>query len=83
MNGADGGLAADPATLASVLSQEVIIISPVRANSCERLGFVSDRRRLNVALTRAMRAVVVVGHRETLSTSPLWRSWIEQATHAL
>ncbi|EFN58210.1 hypothetical protein CHLNCDRAFT_142077 [Chlorella variabilis] len=63
--------------------KEVIIISPVRANSCERLGFVSDRRRLNVALTRAMRAVVVVGHRETLSTSPLWRSWIEQATHAL
>ena len=62
-----------------LLPQGVIIISTVRANRGGRLGFVSDRRRLNVAVTRAIRALVVVGHRDTLCTDELWRGWIAQA----
>ena len=41
------------------------------------MGFVADRRRLNVALTRARRAIVVVGDDQTLSSSPHWRSYLE------
>ena len=41
------------------------------------MGFVADRRRLNVALTRARRAIVVVGDDQTLRSSPHWRSYLE------
>ena len=45
---------------------EVIVLSLVRSNSECRLGHVDDGRRLNVALTRAKRALVVIGDKETL-----------------
>ena len=41
------------------------------------MGFVADRRRLNVALTRARRAIVVVGDDQTLRSSTHWRSYLE------
>ena len=37
----------------------------------------TDERRLNVALTRARRALLVVGCRATLSADPVWQSFIE------
>ena len=61
--------------------QGIVIVSCVRANGCGRLGFLSDQRRLNVVLTRAIRALVVVGHKDTLCSSSLWAQWISQATH--
>ena len=42
-------------------------------------GYSDDPRRLNVLLTRAKIGLVVVGHRQTLETSSLWQSWLEQA----
>lgn len=47
--------------------KEVIIFSTVRNNSYGQIGFLADRRRMNVALTRAKRALFVLGSMTTLS----------------
>lgn len=49
--------------------QEVIICSFVRSNDDGELGFVSDPRRLVVAVTRAKRLLVCIGDAGTLSSS--------------
>ena len=45
---------------------EVIVLSFVRSNSGVRLGHVDDGRRLNVALTRARRGLIIIGDKDTL-----------------
>ncbi len=66
--------------------KEVIIISLVRSNIAKEIGFVKDRRRLNVAMTRAKRKLIMVGNRETLEPndpfSMLFR-WLETERGAL
>ena len=56
--------------------KEVILFSAVRANGRGDIGFLSDERRLNVGLTRARRALLVVGCRRTLSNDPTWGAFI-------
>ncbi len=53
--------------------KEVIFLSLVRSNPAGELGFLKDQRRLNVALTRARRKLVIVGDRHTLQHDPLYR----------
>ena len=43
------------------------------------LGFVNDVRRMNVALTRAKRALWVLGHADSLRQSPQWADFLQDA----
>jgi len=56
--------------------KEVILFSCVRSNSNGDIGFLKDYRRVNVALTRARRGLLVFGNAKTLATDPIWRSWL-------
>jgi len=51
---------------------DIIIFSTVRSNAEGDIGFLSDRRRLNVMWTRARLALIIVGDRRTLTTDHLW-----------
>ncbi len=57
--------------------KEVIVFSTVRANEAGEVGFLSDRRRLNVALTRAKRGLIIIGNPNTLRHDKTWESWID------
>ncbi len=57
--------------------KEVIIFSCVRSNSDGTVGFLSDERRLNVALTRAKRGLIVIGDPDTLRNDQTWASWLD------
>ncbi|KAG2386643.1 hypothetical protein C9374_002387 [Naegleria lovaniensis] len=56
--------------------KQIVILSTVRANDRNSLGFCVDQRRLNVAITRAQYSLVVVGNGENLCSNDIWRSFI-------
>lgn len=57
--------------------KEAVVISLVRANPEGQIGFLGDVRRMNVALTRARRKLLVVGDSATLSHHPFYCRLIE------
>ena len=60
--------------------KDVIVLSAVRANEAGEMGFLTDRRRLNVAITRARRGLIVLGHPRTLRNDSSWASWCDWAS---
>ena len=60
--------------------KDVIVLSTVRANETGELGFLTDRRRLNVAITRARRGLILIGHPRTLRNDSNWESWCDWAS---
>jgi hypothetical protein len=62
--------------------KDFIIISCVRANDFGSIGFLSDTRRMNVALTRARFGLWVVGNACTLQNNADWNCLIEHAAAA-
>lgn len=56
---------------------DVIYISLVRSNPTSEIGFLSDIRRMNVALTRAKKKLVVIMDTATIGNHPFYKSFIE------
>lgn len=57
---------------------DVIILSCVRASAgASGVGFVADMRRMNVSITRAKRALWILGSAATLQRSPVWAALLE------
>ncbi|XP_067642224.1 regulator of nonsense transcripts 1 homolog isoform X1 [Eurosta solidaginis] len=52
--------------------KDIIIMSCVRSNERQGIGFLNDPRRLNVALTRSKYGTIIVGNPKVLSKQPLW-----------
>jgi predicted DNA helicase len=59
--------------------KEIIILSLVRNNDSGNIGFLSDYRRLNVAITRARRKLMIVGHKPTMNQNEIYRKLLESA----
>ncbi|MCB0225383.1 MAG: AAA family ATPase [Anaerolineae bacterium] len=56
--------------------KEAVIISLVRSNQTGDIGFLADTRRMNVALTRARRKLLVIGDSATISVHPFYERLI-------
>ncbi len=54
--------------------KDIIIMSCVRSNEHQGIGFLNDPRRLNVALTRAKYGIIIVGNPKVLSKHQLWNN---------
>jgi len=57
--------------------KEIIIVSLVRANEAEEIGFLNDLRRLNVAITRPKRKLIIIGDLKTLSVNETYKRLAE------
>ena len=57
--------------------KDIIVFSCVRSSKEKNLGFVSDYRRMNVAITRAKHCLFVVGNAETLQVDKNWKALID------
>ena len=61
--------------------KEIIIISTVRSNDNGELGFLNDLRRLNVAITRAKRKLIIVGNQDTLKYNRTYEKLIKSSLY--
>ena len=59
--------------------RDIVYISMTRSNSENNIGFLSDIRRMNVAMTRARKKLVVIGDSATLSQLPFYADFITYA----
>ncbi|PHI19708.1 AAA family ATPase [Lewinellaceae bacterium SD302] len=57
--------------------RELVYISLVRSNEKGEIGFLKDYRRMNVALTRARKQLVVIGDSATIATDKFYAGFID------
>lgn len=62
--------------------RDIILISLVRSNEHGQIGFLSDLRRMNVAMTRARMKLIIFGNSQTLSHSPFYKQLLEYIENA-
>ncbi|MFM2376739.1 MAG: hypothetical protein RLZZ165_1836 [Bacteroidota bacterium] len=57
--------------------RDIIYISMVRSNAEGGIGFLGDTRRMNVAMTRARKKLVLAGDSGTLARHPFFRGFLD------
>ena len=57
--------------------KEVIILTLVRSNNRNEIGFLEDLRRLNVSLTRAKKKLIIIGDSETITTHQTFANLVD------
>ncbi|MBP6638814.1 MAG: AAA family ATPase [Bacteroidia bacterium] len=57
--------------------RDIIYISMVRSNNEGGIGFLGDTRRMNVAMTRARKKLVLIGDSGTLALHPFYRDFLD------
>ncbi|XP_068143421.1 probable helicase senataxin isoform X2 [Drosophila tropicalis] len=58
------------------MEQDIIVISNARTRGC---GFLTNYQRLNVALTRAKRCLIICGNFDDLQSVDMWRALLNDA----
>lgn len=59
--------------------RDIIYISLVRSNATGQIGFLKDYRRMNVAMTRARRKLVIIGDSATIGQDGFYADFLEHA----
>jgi ATP-dependent RNA/DNA helicase IGHMBP2 len=59
--------------------RDIVYIGMTRSNDDNRIGFLAEVRRMNVAMTRARKKLVVIGDSSTLSQSSFYAGFIAYA----
>ncbi|HVS98459.1 MAG TPA: AAA domain-containing protein [Puia sp.] len=59
--------------------RDIVYIGLTRSNADNRIGFLAEVRRMNVAMTRARKKLVVIGDSATLSRFPFYAGFIDYA----
>lgn len=57
--------------------KDVIYISLTRSNAEQQIGFLADIRRMNVAMTRARKKLVVIGDSSTIGQHPFYKGFLD------
>ena len=57
----------------------IVLFSAVRASGSSGIGFLSDVRRMNVALTRAKHYLIVMARCESVRVNPYWKDLVDHA----
>jgi predicted DNA helicase len=57
--------------------KEAVVMSLVRSNPSGEIGFLSDVRRMNVAMTRARRKLIVIGDSSTLAVNAFFSRMVD------
>ncbi len=61
--------------------KDIIAISLVRSNEEGEIGFLKDTRRMNVAITRARKKLIVIGDSATIANHPFYEKLLEFWSH--
>ena len=59
--------------------RDVIYISLVRSNEKKEIGFLSDYRRMNVAMTRAKMKLIIIGDSATIGENKFYKTFLDYA----
>lgn len=57
--------------------KDIIYISLVRSNEGQKIGFLSDVRRMNVAMTRAKKKLVIIGDSSTIGQHAFYNDFLD------